>query len=72
MITFDEGTVLFVNKSSVAANRGKQNLIPFNLVNIRLSNALYVGTLGLNLISTGWAADQGIKSHFRKNEMVLK
>lgn len=43
--------------------------MPFENANIRLKSAVYIPSLGYNLVSTGRLADNGVESHFRRHDV---
>lgn len=65
-------TVTLANNSEVETETSGEVHIEFDHSIIKLSNVLLIPTLGYNLVSTGKLADNGIESHFRRHNMLLK
>eukprot|EP00171_Calliarthron_tuberculosum_P008425 IDg8425t1 len=64
-------TIMLADATPVVANKSGDVLVPLQNANIRLKEALYVPSLGFNLISVGRLSDNGIESHFRRHDMQL-
>lgn len=67
----DPTTVLLADKTPVSSTECGDVIIPFRDANIRLRNTFYVPGLGYNLVSMGRLADNGIESHFRRDDVQL-
>ena len=67
----DERTIFLADKTCVKSNYCGDVLLPFQNANVRLKRALYIPNLGYNLVSTGRLADNGIESHFRRDDVQL-
>lgn len=65
-------TIFLADKTPVISNRHGDVGIPFDRNSLCLRNALYVPSLGSNLVSTGRLADHGIESLYRRHDMHLK
>lgn len=63
--------VVLADKTTVSSNKCGDVVLPFENANIRLKNTFLVPNLGYNLVSTGRLADNGIESHFRRNDVRL-
>ncbi len=61
----------WLNATCVVADHCGAVLIPMENANIRLTNVLFIPSLGFNLVSTGRLSDKGIESHFRRNGIKL-
>lgn len=64
-------TVMLANKTSVESEYYGNVILPFENANVRLQRALYVPNLGYNLVSSGILADNGIETHFRREDVQI-
>jgi len=64
-------TVLLADKTSVTATQCGEVIMPFENAVLRLKGALFLPSLGYNLVSTGRLADNGIFSFFRRSDVRL-
>lgn len=71
LIACDTRTVMLADKTSVTAHVSGEVILPFEHANIRLKDVLHIPSMGYNLVSTGRLADNGIESHFRRNDVCL-
>ena len=64
-------TIKLADNSSVTATQSGDVLIPFEHVNLRLSDVLLVPGLGYNLVSVGQMCDKGVNSSFDSGHVHL-
>lgn len=64
--------IILADRSEVSSSFSGEVIIPFDDCVVRLKNVLHVPKLGYNLVSTGRMADNGIESHFRRFDLLLK
>lgn len=67
----DPTTVLLADRTSVSSTKCGDFVLPFKHANTHLKQAFILPGLGYNLVSMGRLADNGIESHFRRNDVQL-
>ncbi len=62
---------MLADATSVVADQCAEVLMPIRHANTRLTNARFVPSLGIHLVSIGRLSDKGIESHFRRSDVKL-